>query len=138
MTWVTIGLVTGMTEKPVLIPDSKHPITITPTDGRVTVTLGGRIVADTTRALTLQEASYPAVQYVPLEDVDGAVLESNDTTTYCPFKGQATYSSIRVGDDLAEAALWTYVDPHDSVSRIKGHAAFYPDRVDAIEVHPAG
>ena len=137
MTSVTPRLVLGMTENLVLIPGSDHPITITPTDGRVTVRLGGRVVADSTRALTLQEASYPGVQYVPLEDVDSAVLEPNDTSTYCPYKGQASYYSIRVGDDLAEAAVWTYTDPHDAVSQIKGHAAFYPDRVDAIEVDRA-
>ena len=127
-----------MTEHLVLVPGPDHPITITPTDARVTVTLGGRVVADTTRALTLQEASYPAVQYVPMADVDDAVLEPDDTTTYCPYKGRATYYSLRVGDDRAPAALWTYLEPHEAVSQIAGHAAFYPDRVDSIEVHGAG
>ncbi len=63
-----------MSKKPVLVRDASHPITITPTPGRVVVTLGEHAVADTTRALTLQEASYPPVQYVPLEDVDPTVL----------------------------------------------------------------
>ena len=119
----------------VLVPGADHPISITPTAGRVTVTFGGRVVADTTRALTLQEASYPAVQYVPLADVDRAVLEPDDTTTYCPYKGRTAYYGLRVDDHVAPGSVWTYPEPHDAVAEIGGHVAFYPDRVDAIEMH---
>jgi uncharacterized protein (DUF427 family) len=127
----------AMSLKPVLVPGRLHPITVERTPGRVTVTLGGRVVADSTSALTLTEASYPSVQYVPLADVDADVLVPSDHTSYCPFKGDATYYSLQVGDDVAPAAAWTYVDPHDAVATIKDHVAFYPDRVDAIEVHDA-
>src|SRR5690348_9437016 len=90
------GVALNMTERPVLTPSASHPITITPTAGRVTVTVSGRVVADTTDALTLQESNYPAVQYVPLADVDQAVLTRSATTSYCPYKGDAGY--YHVGD----------------------------------------
>lgn len=132
----TTALGTGMTDKKVLVPGPDHPITLEATGTRVTVTLGGKVIADTTNAITLQEASYPAVQYVPLADVDPAVLRPSDHETYCPFKGEASYYSIEVGADVAPAALWFYPAPHDAVAAIKDHAAFYPDRV-AVEVHHA-
>jgi uncharacterized protein (DUF427 family) len=116
------------------IPGLDHPITVEPTAQRVTVRLRGRVVADTENALTLREASYPPVQYVPLTDVDAAVLESSTHTSWCPYKGTATYYDLAVGDDVAAAAAWTYVKPHDAVAAIKDHVAFYPDRVDSIEV----
>jgi uncharacterized protein (DUF427 family) len=118
-----------MTAKPVLVPDASHPITITPTDARVVVTLGERTVADSTRALTLQESTYPAVQYVPIEDVDPAVLARTDHATYCPYKGDAGYFSIRLGDQVLDNAVWTYEQPYDAVAEIKEYVAFYPDRV---------
>jgi uncharacterized protein (DUF427 family) len=126
-----------MTDKKVLVPGPDHPISLEATGTRVTVRLGGRIIADTTNAITLREASYPAVQYIPLADVDQAVLRPSDHATYCPYKGEASYYSLEVGDDVAPAALWFYPSPHDAVAQIKDHAAFYPDRVDAIEVHRA-
>ena len=119
-----------MTDKPRLIPDESHPITVTPTAGRVVVTRDGHTVADTTRALTLQESTYPAVQYVPLEDVDQTLLERTDHATYCPYKGDAGYYSLVVGDDRADNAVWTYDTPYDAVSEIAGHVAFYPDQVE--------
>jgi uncharacterized protein (DUF427 family) len=124
-----------MTEKKVLVPGPDHPITIEPTDARVTVRAGGRVIADTAKALTLQEAAYPPVQYIPLADVDPGVLEPSDHTSYCPYKGDASYYSLKVGEEVAPAAVWTYVRPHDSAAAIAGHVAFYPDRVDVIEVH---
>jgi uncharacterized protein (DUF427 family) len=126
-----------MTKK-VLVPGPDHPITIDATGARVTVTLGGRVVADSRDALTLREAAYPPVQYIPIADVDPAVLRPSDHTSYCPFKGDATYYDLQVGEDVAPAAVWTYVAPHDAVAEVKDHVAFYPDRVDAIEVHDAG
>jgi uncharacterized protein (DUF427 family) len=126
-----------MTDKQVLVPGQDHPITIVPNPDRVTVTAGGRTIADTRAALTLREASYPPVQYIPLEDVDPAVLEASDHATYCPYKGEASYFSLRVGEDVAENAVWRYESPYAAVARISGHVAFYPDRVDAIEVHSA-
>ena len=122
-----------MADKPVLQPGPKHPITITPL-GRVVVTAGGRVVADTRNALSLQEANYPAVAYVPLADVDATLLQRSTTETYCPFKGEAGYYSIPAGGDKAVDAVWEYRHPHDAVAAIKDHVAFYPDRVDAIEI----
>lgn len=124
-----------MTDLKRLIPGLDPPITIEPTGSRVVVTLGGRVVADSSAALTLREASHPPVQYLPLADVDAAVLRPSDHTSWCPFKGRATYSSLQVGDVVADAAMWTYEAPHDAVAAIKGHVAFYPDRVDSIAVH---
>ena len=127
-----------MSDKPVLIPGPDHPITVQPTPGKVVVTFGGQVIAETTSALTLQESTYAACQYIPRDDVDRSALVASDTQTYCPYKGDAGYFSLRVGDKLAEDAVWTYEAPYDSVAEIKGYVAFYPDRVDSIEVIPVG
>ena len=119
-----------MTNRPHLVPDASHPITVTPTDGRVVVTRHGRVIAETDRALTLQEASYPPVQYVPLADVDASLLERTDHATYCPYKGDAGYYSLVDGDARAENVVWTYDAPYDAVAPIAGHVAFYPDEVE--------
>jgi uncharacterized protein (DUF427 family) len=127
-----------MADKPVREPGPDHPITITPNPNRVVVTVAGKVVADTHRALTLQESTYPPVQYVPLSDVDGSVLQPTTTETYCPYKGDASYYSVAVGDDTAVDAVWEYREPRPAVAAIKGHVAFYPERVDAIDVEAAG
>jgi uncharacterized protein (DUF427 family) len=123
-----------MSDKPVIQPSPSHPITITPTVGRVVVTVGGKVVADSRNALTLQESTYPPVQYVPLADVEQDLLERTATESYCPFKGDASYYSIPSAGDQAVDAVWEYSKPHDAVSEIAGHVAFWPGRVDAIEV----
>ncbi|OXM42892.1 DUF427 domain-containing protein [Amycolatopsis alba] len=122
-----------MPDKKVLKPSASHPITVAPNKARVVVTVGGKVVADSANALTLQEANYPPAQYIPRADVDFALLERTDHSTYCPFKGDASYYSVRTGDGLAENAVWTYEAPHDAVAEIKDHVAFYPSKVDAIE-----
>ncbi len=121
-----------MTDKPIKIPGPDHPITITANPERVVVTLGGRKVAETTHALTLQEASYPAVQYIPREDVDMSLLQRTDHGTYCPYKGEASYFSIPSGGDRSINAVWSYEAPYEAVAAIKNHLAFYADRVDSI------
>ncbi|WP_454766289.1 DUF427 domain-containing protein [Cupriavidus campinensis] len=123
-----------MAGKPVKIPGPDHPITVVPQGGRVVVTVAGRVLADTRRALTLAEASYPPVQYIPREDVDMSQLSRTNHASYCPYKGDAAYYSIPAGGPRAENAVWTYESPYDSVAPIAGHLAFYPDRVDQIEV----
>ncbi len=123
-----------MNTRTVKIPGLDHHITITPTAGTVTVMLGGRVIADSTRALTLQEAAYPPVQYIPLADVDMSQLAASDHSTYCPYKGDCSYYSIPVGGERSVNAVWTYEAPYDAVAAIKDHVAFYPDRVDAITV----
>ncbi len=119
--------------KPVKIPDASHPITIEPNPRRVVVTVAGRVVADTRAALTLREARYGAVQYIPLADVDRSLLVRSTTTTYCPYKGDCAYYDIPVGGDRSHDAVWTYETPHDAVAAIRDHVAFWPGRVDAID-----
>ena len=123
-----------MTDKPVKIPGPDHPITITPQRARVVVTAGGHVIADTTRALNLQEASYPAVQYIPRDDVDMAQLTRTSHASHCPYKGDAAYFSIAAAGPRGNNAVWTYEQPHEAVAQIAGYVAFYPDRVDNIDI----
>ncbi|RFU44808.1 DUF427 domain-containing protein [Paraburkholderia sp. DHOC27] len=120
--------------KTVKIPGPDHPITIEADPSHIVVTLGGKTIADTRNALTLREAAYPAVVYIPREDVDMSLLERTDHSTYCPYKGDCSYYSIPSGGARSVNAVWTYESPYDAVAQIKEHVAFYPDRVDAIEV----
>ncbi|HEY4136258.1 MAG TPA: DUF427 domain-containing protein [Alphaproteobacteria bacterium] len=120
--------------KTVKQPGPDHPIDIAPTAGRVVVKVGGRVVADSRKALTLREAAYPGVQYVPREDVDMTLLQRTDHATYCPYKGDCAYYSVPAGGERAVNAVWSYEAPFDAVAAIKGHVAFYPDRVDSIEL----
>lgn len=121
-----------MTPRPIKIPGPAHPITIAANPERVVVTVGGRVVADTRAALTLREAAYPPVQYIPRRDVDMALLERTAHAAYCPYKGDCAYYSIPSGGERAVNAVWIYENPYDSVAAIKDHLAFYPDRVDSI------
>src|SRR5579862_4750685 len=109
-----------------------HPITIEPNPARVTVSVAGRTIADTRNALTLREASYAPVHYIPRRDVDMKLLQRSDHRTYCPYKGDCSYYSIPLGRARSVDAVWTYEDPYAAVAAIKDHLAFYPDRVDAI------
>lgn len=115
------------------IPGPDHPITIAPNPGRVRVVFNGRVVADTGRALTLREASLPAVHYIPREDVDMALLSRTAHASYCPYKGDAAYYSLNVDGCTSENAVWTYEAPYPSVAEIKAYLAFYPRRVDRID-----
>jgi uncharacterized protein (DUF427 family) len=112
------------------IPDTSHPITIAPTESSVTVRVNGVVLAQTTNALALQEAGYPAVQYVPLADVDLELIRPTDTQTYCPYKGDASYYTIVVDGTEIPDAIWTYTQPYPAVAEIAGHVAFYPNKVD--------
>ncbi|MGV9802919.1 DUF427 domain-containing protein [Mycobacterium sp. NPDC003449] len=115
-----------MTDRPVLEPTEAHPITITPTGRHVTVRVNGEVVAETDDALTLQESTYPAVQYLPQADVVGSVLTRSDTTTYCPYKGEANYYHVGPAEDV----VWTYEQPYPAVAEIAGRVAFYADKAD--------
>jgi uncharacterized protein (DUF427 family) len=121
-----------MTDRQVKQPGPDHPITIEPNPARVVVSLAGRVIADTRNALTLREAGYQPVQYIPLSDVDTSLLEPTDNVTYCPYKGNASYYSVPIGGVKSVNAVWTYEAPFAAVAEIKGHVAFYPERVDAI------
>ena len=120
-----------MSNRPVLEPTAKHPITIEPTNGRVRVRVNGEIVADTDAALELRESTYPAVQYIPIGDVVQDVLTRTDTSTYCPFKGEASYYSVTTASgETVDDVIWTYEDPYPAVAAIAGHVAFYPDKAE--------
>src|SRR5437763_7367792 len=121
-----------MKEKQIRIPGPDHPISIERNPPRVVVSVAGHVVADTRNALTLREADYSPVQYIPHEDVDFSQLERTDHATYYPYKGDCSYYSIPAGGEKSVDAVWTYEDPYPAVAQIKGHVAFYPDRVDEI------
>ncbi|MGO4565937.1 DUF427 domain-containing protein [Rhizobium sp. 2YAF20] len=124
-------------EKTIKIPNIDHPISIEPAPSHVVVSVGGRVIADSRNALLLKEASYPAVLYIPRADVDMSLLARTDHSTYCPYKGDCSYYSVPAGGERSKNAIWTYETPYDAVAEIKDHMAFYPDRVDSIEVTPA-
>jgi uncharacterized protein (DUF427 family) len=120
------------------IPGREHPITIEPAGRRIIVRVGSDVVADTTAALTLYEAGYRPVHYIPIEDVDRARLRPSSTSTYCPYKGDASYYGIAGPDGEIEDAIWTYEHPYAAVESIAGHLAFYADRVEISETGEAG
>ena len=127
-----------MNSKPIKIPGPDHPMTITPTKGRVTAAVNGKRIADTREALTLKEAAYPPVQYIPRKDVDMTQLQRTAHQTYCPYKGECAYYSIPAGGERSINAVWSYEAPYVAVSPIREYLAFYPDRVDAIEIDSEG
>jgi uncharacterized protein (DUF427 family) len=114
-------------------PGSDHPIVISRSGKRVRVTFAGKTIADTTRALSLAEASYPPVFYIPRADADMATLARTAHHTHCPYKGDASYFTISAGGKTAENAVWSYEQPFPAVAEIKEYLAFYPNRVDGIE-----
>ena len=116
------------------IPSPDHPIAVVANPKRVRVSIGGEIIAESTHALTLKEANYPAVQYIPRADADAAKLKRTEHTSYCPYKGDANYFSIAAGGKTLENAIWTYETPYDAVKEITGHLAFYPDKVTIEEL----
>ncbi len=115
------------------LPGPDHPITITAANERVRVTYNGQVVADSKRALVLQEASYKPVFYIPREDAQMVLLARTAHSTHCPYKGDASYYTIKVGDRTAENAIWSYEAPFPAMQQIEGRLAFYPNRVDKIE-----
>jgi uncharacterized protein (DUF427 family) len=115
------------------VPGPDHPISIARNDKRVRAIFAGTTIADSTRALTLKEASYPAVQYIPRADVEMDLLKLTSHTSHCPYKGDASYFSISAEGHTAENAVWSYQQPFPAMAEIKDYLAFYPDRVDKIE-----
>jgi uncharacterized protein (DUF427 family) len=112
------------------IPSPDHPITIEPSSDRVIVRAGGATLADSTTTLVLREADYPPVRYIPLPDVDQTFLAPSDTSTYCPYKGEASYRSITNDPNRGTDAMWFYDHPYAAVQEIRDHVAFYADRVE--------
>jgi len=120
-----------MASRPVLEPTTEHPIAIEPTGRHVVVRVHGDIVADSHRALRLQESTYPTVHYIPFDDVNQKVLTRTDTSTYCPYKGEAAYYSVTTdAGDTVDDAIWFYEQPYPAVAAIAGHVAFYPDKAE--------
>jgi len=116
----------------------EHRIATRPAGVRVQVRAGGDVLADTRDAIQLEEATgkgkstvAPVVYYIPRKDVKMDRLVRTSHSTYCPFKGHASYYSLINGP---ENAVWTYEDPYDEVRVIKDHLAFYPNKVDSVEV----
>lgn len=120
-------------QAPILAGTPEHPITITAVPYRVRVTFAGRVVADTMQALSLVEASYAPVVYIPREDVDITAFERTNHKTRCPYKGEASYYSVRAAERIPQDAAWSYEQPLQAVAAIAGHMAFYRDRVDSLE-----
>jgi uncharacterized protein (DUF427 family) len=120
-----------MSSRPILQPTEQHPITVAPTGRHVAVRVNGELVAETDDALTLQESTYPSVQYIPLSDVNRDLLRPTDTATYCPYKGDASYYSVVTSaGDTVDDAIWTYEEPYAAVATIAGHVAFYADKAE--------
>jgi uncharacterized protein (DUF427 family) len=121
-----------MSDRQIKIPGPDHPIEIQANPSRVVVIVAGKVIADTVEALTLSEAGYAGVQYIPRRDVDMTALARSDHATYCPYKGEASYFSIPIGGERSTNAVWTYETPFPAMAAIKDYVAFYPDRVDEI------
>ena len=117
-------------------PSHPHAITIEKNPNRVKVSFHGTVIADTTQALVLKEGPLPPANYIPRRDVQMTYLKRTDHSTHCPFKGNAAYFSVRVGDQTADNAVWTYETPIDSVAEIKDCLSFYVEKLDVSEEVP--
>jgi len=122
----------NMNDRVLKQPGPDHPITVKLSGTQVVVTVTGRAIVDTRRALVLREANYPPILYVPRSDADMSTLERSELTTYCPYKGDCSYFGIPMGGDKSKNAVWTYEAPYPAVKVIRGYLAFYPNRVDSI------
>ncbi|MEY2552303.1 MAG: hypothetical protein QOC57_163 [Ilumatobacteraceae bacterium] len=112
------------------VPNADHPITIDTDTVRATARVGDTLIAETNAALTLREAGYPPVHYIPLGDVVPGTLRPSASHSYCPYKGDASYYDIVLPDGTElTAAVWTYLSPYPAVDAIAGRVAFYADRV---------
>jgi len=121
-----------MKQKQIKASGPDHPISIERNPARIVVFVAGQAIANTRNALILREAGYPPIQCIPREDVHLSQLKRTDHATYCPYKGNCNYYSIPAGEKKSVNAVWTYESPYPAVAQIKGHVAFYPDRVDEV------
>ena len=111
--------------------DPDYRIKTGPAAGRAQVKFKGEVIADSTGAVRMEEGSYPAVYYFPRKDVRMDRLERTSHRTHCPFKGQASYYSLKGGP---QNAVWSYEQPYDEMAAIREYLAFYPDKVDSISI----
>lgn len=116
------------------LPGPDHPITVTANPRRVRVEANGHVIADSAAALILQEASYPAVQYIPRADIEMGFFSKTERATQCPYKGDASYYTLHIDSVLLENVAWSYEAPYPAMDAIKDHLAFYPDKVRIYEV----
>jgi uncharacterized protein (DUF427 family) len=123
-----------MSDRRARLPGPEHPISIEATAGRVVVTAGARVIADTRAALTLREAAYAPTYYLPRSDADMALLERTSHATWCPYKGECCYFSIPLGGERSVNAVWSYEAPYPAVAGIAGYLAFYRERIDTLKV----
>ncbi len=107
-----------------------HTIELVPFEGAVRVAVGGELVAESSRALELRETGHRSRWYLPVEDVREGVLEPSEKTSHCPFKGDASYYSVRAGGELHPDLVWTYRDPIPAVRDIAGLVCFYDEKVE--------
>jgi uncharacterized protein (DUF427 family) len=119
------------------IPGPDHPITVTANPQRIQVLYNGHVIADTRKALILKEATYRPVLYFPREDVEMAFLTRTKHSTYCPYKGDASYYTLLMDGRFADNAVWTYETPYPAMETIKDLVAFYPNQVEIRELEGA-
>ena len=120
----------GTNPAPGFVKKPEHKVRLIPADKRVLVTLGGETVADSAAALLCEETGHDPVYYVPMVDIRADAFTPTSRSTYCPYKGKASYWSITAGEIRAENAAWSYDLPYDECSALTKHVAFYGDKVD--------
>ena len=123
-----------MRESVIRVPDSQYPIIVEPVDGHIVFVAGGKIIADTRRAVSLCEADLAPVLYIPRRDVDMSALWPSDTSRYCPYKGEASYFSVTASPDGGLDGAWTFGMPHWAARAIENHVAFDPGGVERMGV----
>ena len=119
------------------LPSAEHPLTLSPVAGQLVVAFHGVVVARTDHGLALQEAAYKPVYYIPRTDIVAEHFQPTAHSTYCPYKGPASYFSLVAGGQVSENAVWSYEDPYPAMADIKAHVAFYPDQVTFTVLTPA-
>lgn len=110
--------------------DPYHRTDVVPSSRHVTISLGGRVIAESKSPLLLFEASLPTRYYVRAQDVRSEFFEPSQLTSLCPYKGRATYQSARIDDKLHADIAWTYREPLHGVAPIANHVCFFNERVD--------
>jgi uncharacterized protein (DUF427 family) len=120
------------------LPGPDHPITLEPSRQRVRAAFQRHVIADTDDAILLREAGYPPVYYFPIHDVEMSFLARTDHSTYCPYKGDASYWSIYMDGELGENAVWAYEDPYPAAAAVRGRVAFDPRAVEVYEIDEEG
>ena len=119
-----------MVTSPAYAKHPDHSLSLRQYEGLIEVWFHGEKIASSRHALEMSEADYPPVYYIPSVDCIDGPFEKSVHTTFCPFKGNASYWSLSVKSGHQEDCVWSYEEPYDQVADIAGHRAFYPDKVD--------